>query len=211
MGPTTNAPINPPLRMVADRHVLEKGLPGPRCQKVDVSNPIPRRNRQNLTRVPIVEHFMIIPLSEHGDAGIEASHVGIQQVVAVVPAKLTQGLGHLGLLFGHPVFPNSAIGQPQFRHQGIVRINGVPAVDKKLRILSQHGLVGAQATATLVDAIALAASIPGPDKMNGRVTGFAGVCAGRHQRTDLPVTADALPILEADAVEDPPARREIPQ
>ena len=43
-----------------------------------------------LIRTPVVGDFVIVPLAQHRHFGIEGAHVGVDQIVFVVAAKLRE-------------------------------------------------------------------------------------------------------------------------
>jgi high-affinity nickel permease len=98
-------------------------------------------------------------LRQHGYLGIERANIGVHEVVLVAGAIFGQGLGDLGLLFEHHVFPDAAIGHLLLGLDRAVGIDGVAAMDEEIRAVLQHGRIGLHAPARFVDPPALAAGI----------------------------------------------------
>ena len=134
--------------------------------------------RKRLARPPIVGDVVIVPLGEDWNLAIECEHVSIKQIVFVVAAELGQRLGGLGLLFGHDVSPDFAIGHLLLGYNRDIGIDVVAAVDKKIRPMAQHRGIGAHPAAALVDAPALSGGIARPDEGDGSPV--------RRRRAEMP-------------------------
>ena len=105
---------------------------------------------------------MVIPLPDLWHLGRHAAHIGIHQVVAVPATKLIERLGHLAYLFSHQVVPQGAVSQFHLGLDRAVGINGVTAVQKKIRVNFAHLLINFHAAPGLVDAPPLASGVAAP-------------------------------------------------
>ncbi len=109
---------------------------------------------------------MIVPLPDLRHLGIEAAHVFVEQVVAVVAAIFIEGLRDFALGFGGDIAPDAAVFNSQLRGHRAVGVDGVAAVNKEVRQTQAHGFVDAHAADVRVDAEALADGIAAPHKTN---------------------------------------------
>ncbi|GEK73421.1 hypothetical protein HHA04nite_19650 [Halomonas halophila] len=157
------AAVDAPGRLGAltQRHVLEEGLAAAGGQQRGVLLGVAVVFQQ-LAGIPVVGGLVVVPLGQHRHLGVEAPHVGVQQVVGVLAAEFLQGLGHLELLRRHPVAPQAAVGELDALLQRAVGVDGVAGVDEEVGALVEHGGVGGHAAARLVDAPALAHGVAGP-------------------------------------------------
>ena len=107
---------------------------------------------------------MIVPLVHLGHTGGKGAQVSVQQIVAIVAAKLIQGFCHFGLGGCDHVAPHLAIVQHHFRLKGIVGVDMVAAEDEKIGVkVAHHGKDGIAATA-FIDTPTLATQIARPQK-----------------------------------------------
>jgi hypothetical protein len=194
-------------RIERHRRVFETGLPGPR-----------REHRHGLLgeafvvleaalEVPVVTHLVVVPHGQLRHAGVEAPHVRVLQVVAVVAAVLGQRLGHLALGLGRQVLPDASVIKTHFGlHRGI-RVDGVAEVDEEVGIGAEHARVGEHAAEGRIEAPALAHRV-------GREHERHVARPRRRRRAELPghrlaELADIREVLERHAVEHPLAARQI--
>jgi hypothetical protein len=149
-------------------------------------------------RRPVVGHFMIVPLREHRDFGVEGTKVFVEPVVFVVAAKLRQAVRGDGFFFRHDVAPDLAVRQLQLGGDGTVGINVIAGMNEEIRPVVAHGPVGPKSPARGIDAPALARGIAGPDERQ-RV-------ALRRRGTKMPDPGfsgeAARDIVEPHAIED---------
>ncbi len=129
-------------------------------QRIDVTGVVALI--QLLARRPVVGDFVVIPLPDLRHLGVEAPYVVVHQVIAVGPAIVVQRLGDLALGFGGDVAPDAPVlGGQGFGHRA-VGVDGVAAVDKKVRQAQAHGFIDAHAADVRVDAKALADGVAAP-------------------------------------------------
>ncbi|MOA07489.1 hypothetical protein D3C78_1271900 [compost metagenome] len=121
---------------------------------------------QLLARRPVVHHFVVVPLPDLRDLGIETTDVFVHQVIAVIAAVLIKGLGDFALGFGGDVAPHPAAFRGELSRDRAVGVNGVAAVDKKVWQTQAHCFVDAHAANVRVDAEALPDGVAAPDKAN---------------------------------------------
>ena len=151
--------------------------------------------------------FVVVPLGEDGHGGVEGADVQVVQVVAVRLPEFGQGFRHLGLLVTDEVFPDGAVGKLEARPDGIVRVDGIPAVDEKVRPHLADRRIGLHAVVVGIGAKSLATGVAAPRKEH-----VAAVLGGGHELAHGGFArALAGGILEAHAVEDAFAGRQVPQ
>ncbi len=161
--------IDPPAleRMLADRHVIEERLRGPRRQQVDALDLVGGLlgvAREVLVREPVVQDLVVVPLREHRHLRVEPPEVGVHQVVRVVAAELGQGLGDLGGRLGGQVLPHRAVGQRLLGRERAIGIDRVAGMDEEGGLDLTHRLVDLHAAPVGVDAPALPPGIARPDE-----------------------------------------------
>ena len=122
------------------------------------------RARERLTRPPVVGDFVIVPLREDRNLAIEREHVLIEQIVFVVATELRQRLGRLGLVFGHDIAPELAVGHLLLGRDRTIGIDVIAVVDEKIGLVAQHGRVGTHPAARFVDPPALPSGVARPDE-----------------------------------------------
>jgi hypothetical protein len=150
-------------------------------------------------RTPVVGDFVIVPLGEQRDLGIELAQVRIEQVVFVIAAEVRQRLRHPGLLFGDEVAPDFAVRQLQPRRDRAIGIDVVAGMDEEIGAASRHRRVAAHAAARLVDAPTAAGGVARPHERDRAPFARRGAKA-----SDLRLAENRRRgvVLETDAVED---------
>ncbi|MNM71030.1 hypothetical protein D3C81_826810 [compost metagenome] len=197
--PVTKLAIDPPAAigtLQTHRRIFKPGLACAAHQAVDIFVLVTRI--QLLARRPVVHHFVVVPLPDLRDLGVEATDVFVHQVVAIVAAILIEGLGDFALGLGGDVAPHTATFCDELFRDRTVGVNGVAAVDKKVWQTQAHCFVDAHAANVRVDAEALADGVAAPDKTD--VTAGVGHAA---QVTEPGLAGNAaLGVLELHSIEN---------
>ena len=76
---------------------------------------------EHLGRIPVVEHFVVVPDHELRHRRVEAPHVLVEQVVAMVAAELVERFGDLALLGRHQIPPDATVVELDLRHGAVRR------------------------------------------------------------------------------------------
>ena len=106
--------------------------------------------------------FVIVPLPDLWNSGVEAPDIFIEQIVMIVSTKLCQRFRDFAFRFGCDVFPDRPTRQPDFRRHRVVGVYRVAAVNEKIRLELPHRLVDAHSSECRIDAIALTHGVGGP-------------------------------------------------
>ena len=147
---------------------------------------------------------MIVPLPDLRHLGVEGPQVLVQQVVAVVAAKLVERLGDLALFLGDQIAPDAAVLGGNLGGDRPVGIDHIAAVQEEIRPAHAHAFVDAHAAEVRVDAVTLATGVTAPDEAN---VARARWCAAQMAEPGLAEHA-AAGIFKARAVEDRLIRRQ---
>ncbi len=163
--PVSYPAIDAPLLLGngADRHEFEKRLACARHQSggavFGVTGLVGTADRR-----PVVGHFMVVPLRQHRHLRMKGAQIVIEQIVSIISAKLRQAVRDRGFLLGHDIPPGFPVRQFQLSGHRTVGVDVIAAMDEKVGAVFEHGLVGSHATASGIDAPALARGITRPDK-----------------------------------------------
>ncbi|RMP22783.1 hypothetical protein ALQ26_05986 [Pseudomonas amygdali pv. lachrymans] len=180
----------------AQRRVLQISLAGTRGQQLDILDLVTLIKL--LAGRPVVGDFVVIPLPDLRHFCVEAAQIFIHQVIAVIASVLVEGLRHLAFRLGGQVAPDPPAFRGDLLGHWPVGVNGVTAVDKKVRQAQAHRLIDTHATNVRVDTEALPHRVATPDEAD--VTTLLGRAA---QMAEPGLAGDtALSILERDAVEN---------
>ena len=196
--------VQPGARFVADRHVVDEGPFGAGRQQIHLRHAVARIG-QDFPRIPVVHHFMIVPLGVDRHFGIEAAQILIQQVVGILAMVFRLGFGHLGLGSGSEIAPGTAVGQRHRLGQRAIGIDAVAAVDEKVRTQPTHGLEDAHAAQIRVDPPALAANVSRPQETHVATAQGGHLELAQHR---LARPHRAIQRLEGHAAEDAFAMRQ---
>ena len=158
-----------------------------------------RARVHRFARPPIVENFVIVPLREHRDFGVERAEILVEQVVFIVAAEFCERLGRLRLVFGNDVLPDLAVRHFLLGVDRPVGIDVVAVVNEKIRLVLEDSGVSAHAAARLVDTPALADGIARPHEADRALVARRGAEAANHR---LAGNGRRRQILRADAIED---------
>ncbi|KPY20432.1 putative SAM-dependent methyltransferase [Pseudomonas coronafaciens pv. porri] len=148
----------------AQRRVFQIRLTGTRGQQLNILDLV--TIIQLFAGRPVVGDFVVVPLPDLRHFGIEAAHVFIHQIVAVIAPVFVEGLRHLAFCLGGNVAPDAApFGSELLRHRA-VGVDGVAAVDKKIGQAQTHRFVDTHAANVGIDAKALPDRVTTPDETN---------------------------------------------
>lgn len=157
---------------------------------------------EDLPGIPVVDHFVVVPLNVGRHPGGEGPHVGVEQIVGELAAVLGERLGHLRLLRRDEVAPDPAVGQRHGIPQRAVGVDGVAAVDEEVRVARGHRGVGGHAAGVRVDPPALPSHIAGPGEPRAGAADRRGAERADQRLTGRP----AVEVLRAHPVEHLAAR-----
>ncbi len=114
---------------------------------------------QHFTRIPVIGHFVVVPLVIDRDQAVEFANVFIKHVVFIIAAKLGNGFGDLAGILGRDVFPDIAIGHFCLCGERAIGIDGIAGMDEEVRVMLGDRGIGFHAAAILVNAPALPGGI----------------------------------------------------
>ena len=157
--------------------------------------------------VPVVAHLVIVPHGELRHGGVEAPHVRVLQVVAVVAAILVDRLSHLALGQARQVAPARAVVERHLRHDGRVGVDRIAEVHEQVGLDPEHAGIRLHAAVRRVEPPALSHRV-------GRKDHRHVARARRRRREELPRRRCAPPaqvgqVLEQHSIEDPLPSRQI--
>lgn len=164
---------------------------------------------QDLARVPVVVHLVVVPLDDRRHLRVEAAQVLVEEVVAERAAELGQRLGDLGLLLGRDVPPHAAVRQRDAGQDRAVGVDVVAAAQEEVGVQGAHVLVHAIAAELRVDAPALARDVARPQEAHPVAAADGG---GAERAGDgFARAAGVVGVGEHHAVVDLLARRQVAQ
>jgi hypothetical protein len=154
---------------------------------------------QDLTRVPVVPHLVVVPLHQDRHLRAEAPLVLVEEVVGEVPAVVGEALRHPGLGGRGHVLPDGAVLEPDLGRDGPVRVDLIAGVDEEVRVAAAHELVHLHPAPVGIDAPALPDLVPRPGEGDGPpAQGRRAESPGRGCAQHLGIGE----VLEQNAVED---------
>src|SRR4030095_11521424 len=109
--------------------------------------------------IPVVSHYVIIPLNKLRHLRIKPLEVQILKVVMIVAAKFVQGLGYLRLLRRHHVLPDAAIVKRHLRLERTIGVDAVAGVNKEIEVQLTHRFEDSHTAPIEVDAPTLSDGI----------------------------------------------------